>query len=280
MMMAKQGGMEDGRRPLVLQGAMTVETQDMVAALTEVQEGPLGHYRCVRGLLAGYPVIVCETQWGMANAAAVTALVIERYHPCAVISQGTAGAHNPALHNYDIVLGARTVNESAWQSQYAPQGAGIDPRALKQLGVFAWNEQAGAFTQEVYHQGDAALLAAAQRGAADYQQGRVVTGTIGTCDSWNCEVDRILFLREFYGSDVEEMESDAVAQICLNFAVPFLALRIVSNSVFQGDEDWDLAVGPVCQQYTLQVARAYLSQRGDKQAGTEPVESKGQQANV
>jgi len=248
------------RRPLVLLGAMDVETRELEAALTEVREEPLGHYRCVLGMLDGCPVVVCETQWGMANAAAVTALVIARYHPCAIISQGTAGAHNPDLHNYDIVLGARTVNESAWQSQYAPQGAGIDPRALKQLGVFAWDNAARAFTQEVYHQADAELLAAAQRAAADYQRGHIITGTIGTCDSWNCEVDRILFLREFYGSDVEEMESDAVAQICLNFSVPFLSLRIVSNSVFQGDEDWDLAVGPVCQRYTLAVARAYLGQ--------------------
>jgi hypothetical protein len=89
-----------------------------------------------------------------------------------------------------------------------------------------------------------------------------VPGTIGTCDSWNCQVDRILFLHEFYGSLAEDMEGDAVAQICQTYDVPFLDIRILSNTVFEGNKDWVLDAGTVCQAYVLDLVRQYISQAG------------------
>ena len=128
---------------------------------------------------------------------------------------------------------------------------------LKKLGVFAWDAAQEKFTQEVYHAADADLLAAAQAAAGSYTKGRVITGTIGTADSWNCAVDRVLFLHEFYGSACEEMEGDAVAQIAQSFGVPFLAIRIISNSILLNREPWDLGTGPACQAFVRETLRAY-----------------------
>jgi adenosylhomocysteine nucleosidase len=68
----------------------------------------------------------------------------------------------------------------------------------------------------------------------------------------------VLFLHEFYGSSCEEMESDAVAQICQTYAVSFLSIRVISNTVFDGDTDWDLTVGPALQNYVLAVIAAHV----------------------
>lgn len=46
----------------------------------------------------------------MSNAAAATAIAIERYKPIAIINQGTSGGHDPELKVYDIVLGRYTTN--------------------------------------------------------------------------------------------------------------------------------------------------------------------------
>ena len=81
--------MKNEQKPIVVQGAMGVETQHIVDQMTEVREEPFGPFRCVRGLLEGHVLVVCETQWGMANASALAALAIARYHPQAIISQGT-----------------------------------------------------------------------------------------------------------------------------------------------------------------------------------------------
>ena len=248
-------------QPIIVQGAMSVETAELIGQLVDAQEEPFGPWRCVRGTFLGHPLVVQETQWGMANAAALAALAIERYVPRAIISQGTAGAHDASLDVYDIVLGARTVNESAWQSHYRPAGAGAPYDDLKQLGVFAWDAEQQTFTQEVYHFADEALLAAARRAKRTYTRGKIVEGTIGTCDSWNCAIDRVNFLRQFYGSLCEEMEGDAVAQITQSFGVPFLTIRIISNSILKNQDPWDLGTGPACQRFVMEVLREYWEEK-------------------
>ena len=46
----------------------------------------------------------------MENTAAATAIAIEKYHPKAIINQGTSGGHDENLNVFDIVLGKRTTN--------------------------------------------------------------------------------------------------------------------------------------------------------------------------
>lgn len=244
-------------QPILIQGAMKVEMGTYLDHMEKKEELLIGQWPFVCGVFQGIPLIICQTEWGMANAAACTALAMERFHPAAVISQGTAGGHDPELNVFDIVVAERTVNESAWQTRYAASGEGVDYRALKKLGVFAYDHQQQKFTQEVYHACDSGWVQAAMDAQAVYRRGRVVRGTVGTCDSWNCEADRVLFLHEFYGSSCEEMESDAVAQICQTYAVPFLSIRVISNTVFDGDTDWDLSVGPALQTYVLAVIAAH-----------------------
>lgn len=241
--------------PILVMGAMDVETDYIIGKMTDVKQQMIGKWSFASGLFEGRPLVVCRTEWGVANAAACAALAMEAYHPCAVISQGTSGAHDPELLNYDIVIGKKTVNTSAWKSHFEPQGSVDDPTNIEAIGVFAYDKHAGKFTQEVYHYASKRLLAAARKAEPTYTRGHVVEGTIGTCDTWNCQVDRVLFLHKFFESSVEDMESDAVAQICQTYDVPFLAIRIVSNSVFEGDQDWDLRVGPVCQEFVLNVIR-------------------------
>ena len=249
-------------QPIIVQGAMSVETAELIGALTDAQEEPFGPWRCVRGRLFGHPVVIQETQWGMANAAALAALAIERYAPRAILSQGTAGAHDAGLDVYDIVLGVQTVNESAWQSHYRPAGAGAPYDDLKKLGVFAWDAEKKEFTQEVSHAADAGLLAAARRAVSRYTRGKVVEGVIGTCDSWNCAIDRVNFLHDFYGSLCEEMEGDAVAQITQSLGVPCLAIRIISNSILHNQDPWDLGTGPACQGFVIEVLKEWWA-RGE-----------------
>src|ERR1700694_4649801 len=89
-------------RPVVVQGAMDLEVKKLASDLENVTEETVQGWTFWSGTLDGYPVVVSKTLKGISNAAAATALSAERYHPVAIINQGTAGGHQPDLHVYDI----------------------------------------------------------------------------------------------------------------------------------------------------------------------------------
>jgi len=59
------------------------------------------------GSVDGYPVIVSRTLKGVENAAAATAIVIQRYNPIAIINQGTAGGYDPGCICTTLFSGPR-----------------------------------------------------------------------------------------------------------------------------------------------------------------------------
>ena len=63
---------------------------------------------------------------------------------------------------------------------------------------------------------------------------------------------------EQYGTTVEEMESASAAQIAGLFHIPFLAIRVVSNNIMNG-EIYDTKVGEACQDYVQEVVKAYIA---------------------
>ena len=144
---------------------MDIETDRLIAALTDAEPVTLGVWKCVRGLLDGWPTVVVRTNQGMANAAAATALAIARFSPCAVLSQGTAGGHDPALHAGDLVIGARCVNMGAVYAPFAPAGAGVDLHAWRPLGLERASTAPGDGPKDTVFPADAGLLAAARAAA-------------------------------------------------------------------------------------------------------------------
>ncbi|MBR4728113.1 MAG: 5'-methylthioadenosine/S-adenosylhomocysteine nucleosidase [Clostridia bacterium] len=231
--------------PILVLGPMASEIDALTAALTAPEETVLGGYRCTAGLLDGVPVVTVRNLIGMVNAAAATALAAQRFSPRCVIIQGTSGAHDPALHRGDLILGASLIEMGSYYTPHRDAGAGSGFNDYTFPGVqLAVN---GEVERVRTLHSDPALLAIAE--AVPYAHGARVTGTISSGDIWNRELDVIARLHRECGSLCEEMEGFAVAQVCWMLGLPMLAVRVVSNSEWHADEKFDESVGLLCQDY-------------------------------
>ena len=249
--------------PILVQGAMPVETQVLVDSLANRGEQHVQGWTFWTGTVSGYPVVISKTQKGMANAAAATALAIERYHPRAIINQGTAGGHDPSLNVLDIVVGTASVNVGAFKTGARAKGSGSDFAEWHPMDLVRTEGSAGQDPNAwVMHRfaGDPALIAAAAAAKASYSQGRVVEGVIGSSDVWNSELDRIQRMHDEFGTTVEEMETAAAAQVADMSRVPFLGIRVLSNNI-TNDGSYNGASAAACQQYVLEVLKSYIAQQ-------------------
>jgi len=250
-----------GSRPVVVQGAMDVEIRQLARTIENAREEKIQAWTFWTGTIDGYPVVISKTLKGMPNAAVATSLAAERYHPIAIINQGTAGGHIPDLRVFDIVIGTQSVNLGSFKTGYRERGRGSDLAEWVPLDLLRSDGSAGQDPNARVMRrfaADERLLDAARRARDQYTRGRVTEGVIGSSEVWNSEIDRIERFHETFGTTVEEMETAAAAQIAAAFQIPFLGVRVVSNNITNGGT-YDTKTGEACQEFVYNVVRNYVN---------------------
>ncbi|MDD1779839.1 5'-methylthioadenosine/S-adenosylhomocysteine nucleosidase [Enterovibrio sp. ZSDZ35] len=246
-------------QPILIQGAMDIETNVLIAALENAKESERGSWTFWEGKINGHPIVISRTEIGLANAAASTTLGIELFNPKAIINQGTAGGHDPELYRGDIVVGARSFNMGAYKVAYTEKGKGIHPEKWENFDVVMRLRKEGELVNFSHYDADDALLAHTLSYTDAYKHGKIVSGVIGTADEWNREVDRINWFHEKLGTSVEEMETSAAALVAEAYDVPFVSIRVLSNTD-QHNQDFDPATATHCQEFVLDVVKGLVAQ--------------------
>jgi adenosylhomocysteine nucleosidase len=236
---------------IVVQGAVDSELQPLLAALDGKEEIQIAAWTFWRGRMGGKSVVVSRTEVGPMNAATATTLAIVNFHPRLIINQGTAGAADPELKVFDIVVGEATVDYGAFRSAHADAGAGVDlarwtpmPHRIRLDG-----KERVEFKN---FPGDAQAMEAAL--AMPNPRGRVVKGIIGSAFEFNREVDRLIWMRKTYGISSEDMESAFAGGTAAGFKTPFLAIRIISDSEFHAP-DFQAIAGEYCAAFAVEMVR-------------------------
>lgn len=249
---------ESAKPPVLIQGAMDSETDRLISALDEPTPYTIAHWKFFAGHIDGYPVVVSVTRCGGINASASTVLAIETFRPCAVINQGTAGAHDPDLRRGDIVIASDCFNASAWKARPSSKDQGVNYREINLLNLNFYDEYESG-NDITFIPVDENLKASALSVQGRYSEGKVIEGRVATSDSWENRIDRILFLHEQFGSSCEEMETFAVAKTCRVYGVPFLGVRVISNSALNG-EAFDPKTGGYCQDFVIEIVKHYTEE--------------------
>lgn len=267
-LLSAQAFAEPAPRPILLQGQGNIEVGLLTGALEDKREVECGGILYSQGTIDGYPVIVVDQGVGIINAAGHTAAAIMAFNPNCVINQGTAGGHDPELKRYDVVLGEEIAYINFIFTERRGQGEGMQPEDWR-LTYYSFKTKTGggdslygSKTAEIRSiPGDPRLLAIARSVSYTHTAGRVVGGVIGSGDLWNKEYDRIAAIHNQFGTSSEDMETFASAMVSKYHGVPFLGVRIISNSEVAGAENMEFRpeVGIRLQEYVLQITKAIIS---------------------
>lgn len=237
---------------VLVQGAVDGELQPLIAALAHKREVRHGAWTFWTGQIAGRNVVVSRTDMGPINAVGATMMGIEKFHPKLIVNQGTAGAHNPDLKLWDIVVGEHTVDYSAYRSAHGDAGSGTKLERWTPM-VHKIRPQRGELRDYKVFDGDPAAIEAAVK--VKYSRAGVVKGTIGSAYQYNRELDTITWLRKTYGTDSEDMESAYVAGAAAAMGVRFVAIRIISDSEWNHPV-FERIAGQYCAEFVVEFLRS------------------------
>lgn len=185
----------------------------------------LAHRPLFSGSVGGFAVSVLNTGMGLTNTSIALLAAIDALHPCAVLSQGTAGGHVESLRVGDIVCADSFV--------YGDSRKDDEPLPVE--------TQDGLVTAIPAHPH---FIAIGERLG-------LPIGPISSGYSWNTDPSVIRARHAQTGSLCEEMEDAAAAQICRERGLPHGSLRVISNNHLRADGGYDLAVAARLQDLIL-----------------------------
>ncbi len=194
--------------------AMKIESESILSRMTDIRLEKVCHVSCSVGRLCGRDAVVAVSGVGKVNAAATTQAIIMHYTPEMIINIGVAGSAHKELGVGDIVIGESCVQ---FDVDTSPIG---DPKymisGINRISIDA----------------DKSLVSRALSVARELFPGRtVLSGRIASSDKFiggeNAYLkDEAIAL----GAYCVEMESGSIAQVALINAVPYLAVRTISDS--------------------------------------------------
>lgn len=170
---------------------------------------PVLRRSCGMGALNGNSVVLVESGVGKVNAALVAYELIREFRPDCVVSTGVAGGASPSLSVMDVVAGKEVVyhDVDCGVGNAYGQVQGLPPR-------FACDGR-------LYR-----LAVASSRDGARVRGGLICSG-----DQFVSGRSRLDEIRARFPDVLAvEMESGAIAQTCHLCGVPFLSLRVISDT--------------------------------------------------
>jgi adenosylhomocysteine nucleosidase len=228
---------------ILILGAVPQEIPPFVAAMKDGVKKERWGIPYWQGHIEGKPVVVAITGIGKVYTAMTATLFLTEFKPRLVLMSGTGARVNPELRTGDVIVatmlhvhdyGSLTRNDMVYRPLNSPaDGAEVanafaPPEALLKIADGAIATYKGP---------------AVTANGATYQV-KVRRGVVSSSDLFGVTQQRIETLRTQFHTDIMEMESAALAQVCQTFGVPYLVVRGGSNVAQEAPNDDYLRLGP------------------------------------
>ena len=220
-------------KPIIIIAAVKQEVELLEKSLEHSGRVKSGGFEYVEGTVGNLRVVVCAGGIGKVNAAAATAVMIDRYQPQLVVNTGCAGAYvgsglvvgNLVVASEEVLADDGVVVAEGWKDLSYMKLPTIEQGGLTCYNVLPLSRHAAEKAMQL----------------ADYYGVSLMRGrsaTVSTC-SGTRQYGAELVNR--WNALIENMEGGAVAQVCLRCGVDCLEIRGISNLVEERDlKKWDM----------------------------------------
>lgn len=187
--------------------AMQSEFELVAKMLQNAQKQKIKHLDVITGKCGNQEIVLVQSGIGKVNAAATVVELINAFAPAKIINTGLAGGIGEGLQVMDVVAALYTGYHDVWC------GDGNEYGQVQGLPTL--------------FEGDHDLLNKVMQIKDDsLHQGLIVSGDKFVSDLAELQAIKAKFPKAL----AVDMESAAMAQICYLYHVPFLALRIISDT--------------------------------------------------
>ncbi len=187
------------------------------------------------GRLGNNEIVLWQCGIGKVNAAVGTMRLVQEHHPDAIISTGLAGGIDPLTQVMDVL--------AATQSVYHD----VDCGGISSTGDAVVLGQVQGLPAR--YDADPYLIDTALEVAKGFD-GHLITGLICTGDQFITDRERQNVIKRHFPDGLAcDMESAAIAQTCYLLKVPFLSLRVISDTPGRTDDhqmQWEDFLASMC----------------------------------
>ncbi|MBQ6096910.1 MAG: 5'-methylthioadenosine/adenosylhomocysteine nucleosidase [Bacteroidales bacterium] len=194
------------------------------------------------GRLGNNEIVLWQCGIGKVNAAVGTMRLVAQHHPDAIISTGLAGGIDVKMQVMDVLAASQSVYHDV------DCGVGLGCQLGQVQGLperFDADKRLLAHAEDVTLEGDE----------------RLMTGLICTGDQFITDRQRLDVIKGNFPDGLAcDMESAAIAQTCHLLGVPFLSLRVISDTPGRTDnhqQQWEDFLASMCDR-SFHFVKRYL----------------------
>ncbi len=192
-------------------GAMEEEVELLREEIDSIRATTIAGCEFIEGRIGEHDVVLVKSGIGKVNAAIATTLLLNNFKPDVVLNTGSAGGFLESLEVGTVVIS--------------------DEVRHHDVDVTAFGYEIGQVPgQPAAYHADAKLVEVARAAVEEIGEHAHATGLIASGDIFMSDAEKVEKVKEQFPSMIAaEMEAAAVAQVCHQFATPFVVIRALSD---------------------------------------------------
>jgi adenosylhomocysteine nucleosidase len=240
---------------LGIMGSMPEEMDKIIATITEKEIFDRGSRVYYRGKLFGQDVVAVFSRWGKVAAAITTTQMILEFKVDRIVFTGVAGALSPELNVGDVVIGQRLFQHDmdarplmnrfeiplTGKTSYETPQQHVDIMAQS---VHRFLKTSKEFRKRLMNQG--------------ISNPKMLIGDIASGDLFiSSSAMKHALIKNLPSVVCAEMEGAAVAQVCDDYGLPLIVVRVISDTA---DEDAHMSATGFLNQHASEYSLAILNE--------------------